>query len=57
MFTQTDCHIYNVSEFETVANIIRDDMETVKKRKVRYYNIPCAFDIESTSFSDNDEKV
>lgn len=57
MFTQTDCHIYNVSEFDTVANIIRDDMKTVKKRKVRYYNIPCAFDIESTSFYDNDEKV
>ena len=57
MFTQTDCHIYNVSEFDTVANIIRGDMKTVKKRKVEYYNIPCAFDIETTSFYDNGEKV
>ena len=57
MFTQTDCHIYTVNEFDIVANNIKSDMQTVKKDKVRYYNIPCAFDIESTSFYDNGEKV
>ena len=57
MFTQTDCHIYNISEFDIVINNIKCDMQKVKKGKVYYYNIPCAFDIETTSFYDNDEKV
>ena len=57
MFTQTDCHIYNISEFDIVINNIKADMEKVKKGKVYYYNIPCAFDIETTSFYDNGEKV
>lgn len=57
MFTQSDCHIYNISEFDIVVNSIKCDMEKVKKDKVYYYNIPCAFDIETTSFYDNDEKV
>ena len=57
MFTQSDCHIYNISEFDIVVNSIKCDMQKVKKDKVYYYNIPCAFDIETTSFYDNDEKV
>lgn len=57
MFTQSDCHIYNISEFDIVVNSIKCDMEKVKKDKVYYYNIPCAFDIETTSFYDNNEKV
>ena len=57
MFTQTDCHIYNISEFDIVINNIKCDMQKVKKGKVCYYNIPCAFDIETTSFYDNGEKV
>lgn len=57
MFTQTDSHIYNVDEFDTVYDSINSDMRTVKKRKVRYYNVPCSFDIETTSFYDDDEKV
>lgn len=57
MFTQSDCHIYNVSEFDIVVNSIKCDMQKVKKDKVYYYNIPCAFDIETTSFYDNNEKV
>lgn len=57
MFTHTDSHIYNVDEFDTVYNSINSDMGTVKKRKVRYYNVPCSFDIETTSFYDNGEKV
>lgn len=57
MFTQTDNHIYSVDEFNKVYNDINPDMGTVKKRKVCYYNVPCSFDIETTSFYDNDEKV
>ena len=57
MFTQSDCHIYSVNEFDTIIDEIRSDVKTVKKGKVCYYNIPCAFDIESTSFYDNNEKV
>ena len=57
MFTQSDCHIYSVNEFDGIIGEIRYDVKTVKKGKVCYYNIPCAFDIESTSFYDNNEKV
>lgn len=57
MFTQTNCHIYSVDEIDTVIGNIKSDMQTVKKDKVCYYNIPCAFDIETTSFYDNGEKV
>lgn len=57
MFSKTDCHIYDISEFDVVAEKIRADMKTVKKDKICYYNVPCAFDIETTSFYDNDEKV
>ena len=57
MFTQSDCHIYNIDEFNVVVNNIKCDMQKVKKDKVYYYNIPCAFDIETTSFYDNNEKV
>lgn len=57
MFTQSDCHIYNINEFDIVVNSIKCDMKKVKKDKVYYYNIPCAFDIETTSFYDGGEKV
>ena len=57
MFTQSDCHIYNIDEFNVVVNSIKCDMQKVKKDKIYYYNIPCAFDIETTSFYDNNEKV
>ena len=57
MFTQSDCHIYSINEFDTIIDEIRSDVKTVKKGKVYYYNIPCAFDIESTSFYENNEKV
>ena len=57
MFTQSDCHIYNIDEFNVVVNSIKCDMQKVKKDKIYYYNISCAFDIETTSFYDNNEKV
>lgn len=34
-----------------------EEWELIKtQKKIEYYNIPCAFDIESTSFIDNSEK-
>lgn len=32
------------------------DFEVIEKRGVRYANVPCSFDIETTSFYDGDEK-
>ena len=53
----TNYHIYKPSEFNTIIDCIKSDMVTIKKGKVNYFNIPCAFDIETTSFYDNDNKV
>ena len=40
--------------------IIASDFDIVKTKEnkctIEYYNIPCAFDIETTSFYDNEEK-
>ena len=57
MFTNTNCHIYKPNEFSNIIDVIKSDMVRIKKDKVYYYNIPCAFDIETTSFYDNGEKV
>lgn len=53
----TNYHIYKPNEFNTIANSIKSDLQKIKKGKIYYYNIPCAFDIETTSFYDNNEKV
>ena len=42
------------NDFDTfIDGICRD---TRRKRKTEYYNIPCSFDIETSSFYDNGEK-
>ena len=39
---------------EFIDGICRD---TRRKRKIEYYNIPCSFDIETSSFYDQGEKA
>lgn len=49
---------YSVEEWKTVYNLISDNLYIVgSPRSTRYYNIPCAFDIESSSFFQLSEKV
>lgn len=53
-------HIYNISQIERYLNAIKDNCNiTIVKdnKKVSYYNIPVSFDIETSSFYDNGEKV
>lgn len=43
--------IYDPSDIAEVVRTVEPYLTTVQgKRKLRYYNIPCAFDIETTSF-------
>lgn len=49
---------YSVNEIEDIINLISEDLILSKaERSVRYYNIPCSFDIETTSFFQQSEKV
>lgn len=49
--------IYNRDDFIAHIHNIFDDAEIIKtNKKICYFNIPCAFDIETTSFYDGDEK-
>ena len=41
---------YEISEYEVFFNNSLVDLSTAKKGKVTYINIPCSFDIETTSF-------
>ena len=44
-----------LNDFDTfIDGICRD---TKRKQKIEYYNIPCCFDIETSSFYDNGKKV
>lgn len=50
--------IYTVDDFTYIYNQLKDNIFTVgNKRTVMYYNIPCAFDIETSSFFRQLEKV
>ena len=51
-----DNNIYSPSEIEKVLNLAVNDGMTIGDNKaIQYFNIPCAFDIETTSFYiDND---
>lgn len=52
-----DDKIYNPNEINKFLRAICDDLPIVRKNKIAYYNIPCAFDIETSSFYDRGAKV
>ena len=53
----TSGRIYNPKEISAVIEEISENAETIKTaKKIEYYNMPCAFDIETTSFYNGDEK-
>lgn len=48
--------VYNPEEIDIVLRGVGEPPTTTNNKKVTYYNIPCAFDIETTSFYDAGEK-
>lgn len=42
--------IYSINDLDKIKAKIMDLLELKKQNKVYYYNIPCAFDIETSSF-------
>lgn len=49
---------YSVDEWNDIFTILKPHLSIVgNSRTIQYYNIPCAFDIESTSFFRLSEKV
>lgn len=54
----SEFNYYQPSEIETVLKkVINRGSDKINYRKKQYYNIPCAFDIETTSTYYNGEKV
>lgn len=50
--------IYNPDDIEYITNVAMDNERLRSKKKVLYFDTPCAFDIETTSFvSYNGEKT
>ena len=47
---------YNYDQLQEVLNIVRKNFRFVRKQKIRYFNVPCSLDIETSSFYDNGEK-
>lgn len=51
--------IYTITELDEFLNTSLSEYKTVRKKKIEYINIPCSFDIETSSFfrSNGNEKV
>lgn len=50
--------IFNPSNIHYVMDLLKDNLPTCFHQGITYYNIPCSFDIETSSFySDTGEKV
>lgn len=47
---------FNEQNFTENITEIFKGMKTISKNKIKYYNIPCAFDIETSSFYEDGEK-
>lgn len=57
--TATNLKIHSYDDIDDIIeDIITSELITAKsnKQNIQYYNIPCAFDIETTSFYEGDEK-
>lgn len=48
--------LWSPGKIDEVITLAFSDCKLRKKNKIEYYNLPCAFDIETTSFQDNDDK-
>lgn len=47
---------YNYNELDKVLKIVRKNFRFVRKGKIRYFNVPISFDIETSNFYENEEK-
>lgn len=51
-----DTHRYTINDIDLILDTLTDDDVIYDGRRNYYYNVPCAFDIETTSFYERDEK-
>lgn len=47
-------HVYTLSQLSEFVHEAMEDTEILVKNKVEYFNVPASFDIETSSWSDND---
>ena len=49
--------VYKPEEIKDVLKMVRPYFRFAYKQGVRYFNVPCSFDIETTSFYETDEDI
>ena len=47
--------VYKPDEIKDVLKLVRPYFRFAYKQGVRYFNVPCSFDIETTSFYEQDD--
>lgn len=55
-FSQSEPRIYKPNEIAEMLDYMNESPIVKTNKKIEYFNVPCAFDIESTSFYEGDEK-